>query len=162
MVNTIAPYSLTKLLLPILPSDGRVVNLSSAAQTSVQASEIGKTSVLSESAVYAKSKIAITMWTSNMADILGSSAPVIVAVNPASMLGSKMVQDAYGIAGGDVQIGADILVCAALSEEFATASGKYFDNDIGAFSPPHPDALNKDKCQVITDELENIIANFQR
>ncbi len=31
MVNTIAPFALTQRLLPILPQDGRVVNLSSAA-----------------------------------------------------------------------------------------------------------------------------------
>ena len=35
VVNTVAPYLLTKNLLSLLPSDGRVVNLSSAAQSSV-------------------------------------------------------------------------------------------------------------------------------
>ena len=34
-VNTIAPYILTCKLLPIIPADGRIVNLSSAAQAPV-------------------------------------------------------------------------------------------------------------------------------
>ena len=35
-VNTIAPYLLTKKLLPLLSNSGRVINLSSAAQSPVQ------------------------------------------------------------------------------------------------------------------------------
>lgn len=38
---------------------------------------------------------------------------MIVAVNPRSMLGSKMVKEAYGVDGGDLGIGADILVRSA-------------------------------------------------
>jgi hypothetical protein len=97
------------------------------------------------------------MWTRYLADKWGDSGPVIVAVNPASMLGSKMVQDAYGVAGGDIQIGADILVRASLSDEFSDSSGKYFDNDIGEFSSPHPDAMDKQKCKAVTEEIEKII-----
>jgi hypothetical protein len=82
---------------------------------------------------------------------------MVVAVNPKSLLGSKMVKQGYGIAGGDVQLGADILVKASLSEEFADASGLYFDNDIEAFSAPHPDALNVEKIKKITQVLETFI-----
>ena len=70
---------------------------------------------------------------------------VIVAVNPASLLASKMVKDAYGVEGSDLGIGADILVRAALSDEFANASGKYFDNDQQRFAKPHSDALDQAK-----------------
>tara|TARA_A100001037_G_scaffold218384_1_gene196260 strand:+ start:360 stop:518 length:159 start_codon:yes stop_codon:yes gene_type:complete len=52
-----------------------------------------------------------------------------------------MVQAGFGVAGGDIGIGADILTRAVLSDEFATATGLYFDNDTGRFGPPHPDAL---------------------
>jgi hypothetical protein len=74
------------------------------------------------------------------------------------MLGSKMVKEAYGVAGGDLAIGADILCRAALSDEFADATGLYFDNDIGRFSAPHPDALNSQKSQSVVVEVERIIA----
>jgi len=159
-VNTIAPYLLTKKLLGIMPKNGRVVNLSSAAQTSVTPAELLSTSVLSDNAVYAKSKLALTMWSFDLAKSLDNKGPVIVAINPKSFLGSKMVEQAYGVKGGDLQIGADILVRAALSEEFSQANGRYFDNDIGQFSSPHQDALNPQKTQAITVQLDEIIEPF--
>ncbi|THB76813.1 MAG: SDR family NAD(P)-dependent oxidoreductase [Desulfobulbaceae bacterium] len=160
MVNTIAPYLLSKTLLPLLDTDGRIINLSSAAQMPVDLKALqGNRVALPAHAAYAQSKLALTMWTGALASSLGDKAVVIVAVNPASMLGSKMVKQAFGVDGADLQIGADILYRAALSEEFATASGKYFDNDIGRFSSPHPDALDSQKCQQLTHILEAIITN---
>lgn len=157
-VNTIAPYLLTKQLLPLLGIDGRVINVSSAAQASVDLEIMaGRGEKLSGGAAYAQSKLAITMWSRNIVMELGNDGPVIIAVNPASMLGSKMVKEAYGVNGSDLRIGADILTRAATSEEFATASGKYYDNDIRNFSSPHPDALDPLKCKVLCDDIDTIL-----
>ncbi|MFT2110803.1 SDR family NAD(P)-dependent oxidoreductase [Marinomonas sp. 2405UD68-3] len=158
MVNTIAPYLLTKSLLPLLGDNGRVVNLSSAAQSPINPKELTQPSELSDNAVYAKSKLALTMWSRQMALSLNSQGPIIVAVNPQSFLGSKMVQTAYGVAGSNLQIGADILVKAAVSDEFAKASGLYFDNDIGQFAQPHKDATNVDKTTRLCHVLEEILS----
>lgn len=158
MVNSIAPYILTQQLIPILEKKSRVVNLSSAAQAPLSADELTKLSPLSDSVVYAKSKLALTMWSRQMALSLGDAGPSIIAINPKSFLGSKMVEQAYGVSGGNLQEGADILIKAVLSDEFANASGRYFDNDIGEFSAPHPDALNPEKIAVLTQTIENIIA----
>lgn len=160
MVNTIAPYLLTKNLLPLLSDNGRVINLSSAAQAPVSGDEIGKPSEFSDDQVYAKSKLAITMWSRELALSLDGNAPVVVAVNPASFLGSKMVSDAYGVPGKDLQIGADILVRAALSDEFAEASGLYFDNDSGQFAAPHRDALDPEKTAAMTKAIESVLDRF--
>ncbi len=158
-VNTIAPYLLTKRLLPLLGATGRVVNLSSAAQAPLDPMELAQPSSLPHGTVYAKSKLALTMWTRFLGEDLGSAGPMIVAVNPKSMLGSKMVKDAYGVNGADLSIGADILCRASLSDAFAGASGQYFDNDIGRFSSPHPDALQPAKCQQVVRVIEEILAN---
>ena len=157
MVNTIAPYLLTQQLLPLLDETSRVINLSSAAQSSVLPEELTKPSALSDNTVYAKSKLALTMWSRQMALQLGANGPSIIAINPKSFLGSKMVKQAYGVAGGNLQIGADILVRAVLSDEFSDASGSYFDNDIGSFTSPHQDALDTKKIADITDVIEAII-----
>lgn len=50
---------------------------------------------------------------------------MIVSVNPASMLGRKMVKDAFGVTGGDIRIGADILVRATTSDEINHLIKKY-------------------------------------
>jgi len=159
MVNTIAPYLLTKELLPLLTPSSRVVNLSSAAQAPVLAAELSAPSQLVDGMVYAKSKLALTMWSRHLATTLGEQGPIIVAVNPKSFLGSKMVKEAYGVSGGNLQDGADILAKAALSDEFANASGLYFDNDIGQFSDPHPDALDAQKNAEISLAIDKILAN---
>ena len=158
VVNTIAPYLLTKMLNPLLGKSGRVINLSSAAQAPVDISALGEENRLSDDQAYAQSKLALTMWSRHLAEIQGESGPSITAVNPASFLGSNMVKEAYGMDGRDLQIGVDILVRAALSDEFSDASGLYFDNDKGAFSDPHPDALDPVKTQAVTEKIEQILS----
>lgn len=53
-----------------------------------------------------------------------------------------MVREGFGTLGNDLSIGVNILIRAALSDEFASASGRYFDNDSGQFAAPHSDAAN--------------------
>lgn len=167
-VNTIVPYLLTQQLMPMFNAQSRVVNVSSAAQLAVNISalkgELGReaqqTAALSDGEAYAQSKLAITMWTRHMAKAQGEKGPLLVAVNPASMLGSKMVKDAYGVSGGDLSIGADILQRAAISDEFADANGKYFDNDNNRFASPHLDALDDHKNQNVVNAIEEVIQKF--
>ena len=160
VVNTIAPYLLTRRLLPLIGKGGRVVNLSSAAQSSVDPEAlIGKTR-LSDMDAYAQSKLALTMWSRTMACEEGG--PVIVAVNPGSLLGSKMVKEGFGVAGGDIRIGAEVLTRASLADEFAAASGQYFDNDSGRFAQPHPDALDQAKSQAAVSAIETVLSKLTR
>ena len=142
-VNTIAPYLLTQRLLPLLESSGRVINLSSAAQAPVDTEALsGRVRLPDDYEAYAQSKLAITMWSRHMALALKENGPIFIAINPGSLLGTKMVKEGFGVAGKDIRIGAEILLRAALADEFATASGQYFDNDSGRFASPHPDALD--------------------
>ena len=161
IVNTVAPFLLTKRLLAIIPLAGRVVNLSSAAQAPVSYEALNGRQILSDSDAYAQSKLGITMWSFHLSQTVCSEGPAIIAVNPASFLASKMVKEAYGSDGNDLGIGADILVRAALSSEFAHASGRYYDNDRRQFGQPHPDALDKSKNEKLVTALEKIIADSQ-
>lgn len=141
VVNTFAPYLLTELLLPIIPVDGRIVNLSSAAQAPVSPRAMLGDNRLDDMGAYAQSKLAITIWTRELAKLF-PDGPAMIAVNPGSLLASKMVKEGFGVPGNDLSIGADILVDAALGAQFARASGKYFDNDNGTFANPNAAALD--------------------
>ena len=156
VVNTVAPYLLTIRLLPLFEQSGRIINLSSAAQAPVDLKALTGQVRLSDMEAYAQSKLALTMWSREMA-ISHPNGLLIVSVNPGSMLGSKMVKEAFGVAGGDLRIGADILVRAPLSDEFANATGQYFDNDQGRFAPPHPDAMNSSKNKAVISTLEAML-----
>jgi NAD(P)-dependent dehydrogenase (short-subunit alcohol dehydrogenase family) len=156
VVNTIAPYLLTQRLIAVLGLDSRVINLSSAAQSPVKLEEMVKPSGLLDFDAYAQSKLAITMWTRHMAKTL-KDGPSIIAVNPGSMLGSKMVKEAFGVAGASLEIGAKVLTHASLDAGFAESSGQYFDNDIGQFASPHSDALDEQKCAAVVAQIELIL-----
>lgn len=161
VVNTIAPYLLTQRLLPLMGASGRVINLSSAAQAPVNLEAMtGQVRIADDFAAYAQSKLAITAWSRDLALRLQDDGPAIIAVNPGSLLGTKMVKEAFGAGRQDVSVGAEILTRAALSDEFASASGQYFDNDSGWFASPHPDALDPQKSAEIVRIIEAVLAKI--
>lgn len=160
VVNALAPALLAQMLLPLMPSDGRVVNLSCAELESVEFAPAGKRRVKAMTA-YAQSKLALTMWSQAFASER-PKGPVSVAINPGSLLATKMVRKGLGVAGNDIGIGADILVEAALSDTFSDASGQYFDNDTGTFAPPHPDAADPTKVGRVVGMMEDRIADYLR
>ena len=132
VVNTLAPHILTTGLLRLLPREGRVINLSSAAQAPVDLSALSGDKRVDDMGAYAQSKRAIALWSAEMAKTR-PEGPAFIAVNPGSLLASKMVREGFGVAGSDLQIGADILCRLALEDDFASASGRYWDNDAGAY-----------------------------
>lgn len=158
VVNTIAPYQLTTALTGAMPATGRVINLSSAAQAEVNLKAVSGGQILAdEFEIYAQSKLALTMWSLYLGQHRAHGEPAIIAVNPGSLLASKMVREGFGVPGKDIGIGADILTLAALGESFANASGLYFDNDRGEFADPHPDALNETKCRALIQVMDSLI-----
>ena len=62
------------------------------------------------------------------------------------------------MAGNDIPVGAEVLVRAALSHEFATETGRYFDNDAGRFAPPHPDASDPAKNAALVERIDAFLA----
>jgi NADP-dependent 3-hydroxy acid dehydrogenase YdfG len=101
--------------------------------------------------------IAITIWTREMAKSL-SQGPAIIAVNPGSMLASKMVKEGFGVDGNDLSVGADILIEAALGDRFADATGAYFDNDSGAFANPHAAAMDEGHAANVMDVITSFVS----
>lgn len=157
MVNTLAPYVLTRQLLPCMDADSRIINIASAAQASIDPEALkGHTRLDDAFQAYAQSKLALIIWTQELAYELGTAAPAMIALNPGSLLGSKMVKEGFGVAGGDLSTGADIITRAALASTFANVSGQYFDNDNGQFAPPHQDALNLEKSGQIMTTIEQV------
>ncbi|KAL9187642.1 hypothetical protein ACHAXT_006020 [Thalassiosira profunda] len=161
VVNTFAPYILADALIAKLGPAGRIVNLSSAAQSPVDANALAGNRPLSDGAAYAQSKLALTMWTHSMGEReKAAGGPMVVSVNPGSFLGTKMVRSAYGAEGKDISQGSDILVQAALSKKFAGAHGKYFDNDAGRFARPHPDACDLGACRQLEETMKGILISI--
>lgn len=161
-VNTYAPYLLTKALFPLLGPNSRVINLSSAAQAPVDIHALAGRSQLTDAFnAYAQSKLALTIWSAwaPRSGDYGDRAPSFIAVNPGSMLASKMVKQGFGVAGNDISIGANVLYDAALGDNFSQASGQYFDNDIGQLSSPHSDAADPQKVADVISTLQRTVSD---
>ena len=162
VVNYLAPYVLTKSLLPLLQkgSNPRIVNLSSAAQSHVSDATLSAVNMHNASEAYAQSKLALTMWSFDLAKQLDNIS--VIAVNPGSLLNTKMAKEAYGQHWSPAAKGVDILYDLAISEEYNGITGKYFNNDKGnpkgAFTKAHPDAYDKELISKLVAKTEDIIS----
>jgi len=171
VVNYLAPYELTNALLPLLKQSdkARIINLSSAAQTPISYEAFAGQTTLEDKAAYAQSKLALTMWSMALADKVAGDDINVIAVNPGSLLNTKMVDEAYGHHWSSADKGANILTELAISDEFANDTGKYFDNDIkdgdhgdarGEFGQPHADALNKEAIAKLEKHTEQVLQSL--
>lgn len=142
VVNYLATYILTEELSPILSDDARIINLSSAAQSPISKQAFLGKEKLSAQAAYAQSKLALTMWSFNLAEL--QKGKTVIAVNPGSLLNTKMAKEAYGQSWSSADKGAHILYELALDDKHKSKSGKYFDNDSGLYADAHPDNYDKD------------------
>ncbi|WP_201551521.1 SDR family NAD(P)-dependent oxidoreductase [Psychrobacter fjordensis] len=181
VVNYFAPYLLTQALLPIMsasdvkestntPSDSipaRIINLSSAAQQTVSLAAMAGDTKLSDQDAYAQSKLALTMWSMALADQVASDNINVIAVNPGSLLNTRMVSEAYGQYWSPADKGANILVALAADDAFTTQTGQYFDNDIkdgehgderGEFGTPHSDALNETAINTLIQHTQQVLS----
>jgi len=159
MVNSFSPYVLTRRLLPVIPRDGRIVNLSSAAQAPVDMAAMAGEVTIDDMSAYSQSKLAITIWSQALAKEL-KEGPVVVAVNPGSLLATKMVREGFNFAGHDINIGGNIVCQAATADEFSTASGQYFDNDAKCFSAPHAAACDAQHSAAVMQCMEEVISRL--
>lgn len=159
-VNYIAPVILTDLLISLLTKSNEpsVINLSSAAQSTVSIDALAGKEQLSDQSAYAQSKLAILMWSF----YLSNQEPSIrvLAVNPGSLLNTKMVKEAYGKSWASPDKGADILVELSFAETHQNVTGKYFDNDSGGYNQAHADAYNEEAIIELIKHTNDLISNF--
>ena len=159
-VNYFAPVVLTYNIVSVLDkgTNARIINLSSAAQSTVQKGVLTGDATVNASESYAQSKLALTMWSFKFAQ----EHPNIttIAVNPGSLLNTKMANEAYGQHWSPAEKGVDILYDLAMSERNKNQSGTYFDNDRGMFSNAHPNAYDADKIKSLLTLTEAIISNY--
>lgn len=157
VVNYLAPYILTNELMPSLKKgvESRIINLSSAAQSPVSYEVLAGKAKISVNAAYAQSKLALTMWSFFLAE--EEEEISVIAVNPGSLLNTKMVKEAFGHHWSSADKGADILHDLAVEANYKGITGKYFDNDNGTFGKAHPDAYKDAEIQKLIDITNSVL-----
>ena len=160
-VNYLAPYILTNGLLTLLKNSKspRLINLSSAAQSSVSIAALKGNETIMTSVAYAQSKLALTIWSFAFAKVHPNMTTI--AVNPGSLLNTNMVKEAYGHYWSSPEKGADILVALATMEDYQKHNGTYFDNDKGIFAQAHPDAYQPEIANELITETQQILSRYE-
>ena len=102
------------------------------------------------------------MWSFYLAE--QEPSITVVAVNPGSLLNTKMANEAYGQHLAPVEKGANLLVVLAISEMYKNDSEECFNNDMGEdrgiFAPAHTDAYDQEKIRQLTRLNNEVLGNL--
>jgi len=128
-VNYLAPFLLTHLLLPALKNaaPSRIVNVSSVGQSPVNFDDIMLEKKFDGGKAYTQSKLALIMFTIDLAEQLESENITVNALHPGTYLDTNMVRNSGISPWGKPESGADAEVFLALSPQLEGITGKYFD-----------------------------------
>ncbi len=139
-VNYLAPFLLTRLLLPALErgAPSRVVLVASAAQRAIHFHDIMLEQRHDRFEAYAQSKLALVMFGMELAGRVRKRGITVNALHPGTLLDTKMVREAFGRPQGDPAEGADAILYLATSPDLREVTGKYFDGK--RLARAHPQA----------------------
>src|SRR3954447_8025895 len=128
-VNYLAPFLLTHLLLPALKNaaPSRIVNVSSAGQAPIHFDDIMFEKNFNGMEAYCQSKLALIMFTIDLAEQLKNEKITVNSLHPGTYLDTNMVRNSGVTPWGKPETGADAEVFLAISPELENVTGKYFD-----------------------------------
>jgi NAD(P)-dependent dehydrogenase (short-subunit alcohol dehydrogenase family) len=128
-VNYLAPFLLTHLLLPLIRKSAPawIVNVASAGQYPIDFSDVMLTRVYGGMRAYCQSKLALVMFTFDLAETLKGSGVTVNCLHPATLMNTRMVIESGYKPLSSVEEGADAILHVATSPDLEGQTGIYFD-----------------------------------
>lgn len=156
-VGYLAPYELTRLLLPALRrSDAaRVVNVGSAAQADIDHEDLSMSGAYHGWVAYGRANLALASFTVDIAEELAPEGITVNCVHPADLMPTALVRETGLAPRSTVQEGGDAVLSLALSAERASATGGYY-SGLQA-SAPHDDVLDPGKRLALRESTERLL-----
>ena len=131
MVNYIAPFLLTNLLIDLLKKSkaARIVNVVSQVHSNhLDLINLQYKREYSGVKAYARSKTCLIMFTYLLAEKLKQSNITVNCLHP-GIINTKLLEASMGAPlGAPVSVGAENLIYVAIEEKLKKRSGKYFNN----------------------------------
>ncbi len=164
-VNYLAPFLLTHLLLPTLrrSTPARIVNVASLGQLPIDFDDVMLTHEYDGIRAYRQSKLALVMFTFDLAALLEGTGLTANALHPATFMNTKMVTEAGIEPRTLVEDGADAIVHLATARELEGISGAFFDGR--RESRADPEAYNsraRKRLRSLSLELTGLTADVAR
>jgi NAD(P)-dependent dehydrogenase (short-subunit alcohol dehydrogenase family) len=154
-VNYLAPVLLTSLLQPVLLRSARVVNVTSASHSMDYLYQFTlPTSGYLQAVTYCQSKLALIMWTYELAEALAGTGISVNAVNPGTYVDTKMVRQTGGVPQTKLADGAAPIVRLVLAQDVVGVTGCYFDRfDPCPSAPMTYDRTIRTRLKSLTNSL---------
>jgi NAD(P)-dependent dehydrogenase (short-subunit alcohol dehydrogenase family) len=139
-VDYLAPFLLTRRLLPLIKSSApsRIVNVSSAGQAPIDFDDVMLERTYSGVQAYCQAKLALVMFTFDLAEELEGSGVTANCLHPGTYLPTNMVRRAGVEPVTPLEDGVEATLRLVASPELDGVNGHYFDGT--SESAPHPQA----------------------
>ncbi|WP_245720340.1 SDR family NAD(P)-dependent oxidoreductase [Nocardia uniformis] len=139
-VNHLAPYRLTRRLLPLLQASApaRVVNVASAGQQEIDLDDPTPEHDYDAYTAYCRAKLAMIMATIEYAADLDGTGVTVNALHPATLMATTMVRESGATAISTVAEGADATLRLICDPGLSQMTGQYFNGT--RQSHPHAQA----------------------
>jgi NAD(P)-dependent dehydrogenase (short-subunit alcohol dehydrogenase family) len=127
-VNYLAPFLLTHLILPLLQNStpARIINVASVGQSAIAFDDVMLEKNYDGLRAYSQSKLALVMFTFDLAEKLKQEKITVNCLHPASLMNTKMVYETFGSSMNTVEKGTDALLYL-VSSDLDEVTGEYFD-----------------------------------
>lgn len=126
-VNYLAQVLFTRKLLPLLKKGSRIVNVASIGQAEIDFDDLNIEHRYDGFLAYSRSKLALIMFTFDLAEELDGAGIAVNAIHPATLMETNMVNEHFGRSQSSVEEGLEALVFLAASEETEGVTGEFYD-----------------------------------
>ena len=128
-VNYLAPFLLTRLLLPLLArsAPARIVNVASAGQAAIDFDDVMLGRTYSGVQAYCQSKLADVMLTFDLADELRGHGVTANCLHPGTFMPTQMVLEAGVTPVDSLESGVEATLRLVVDPELDGVTGKYFE-----------------------------------
>ena len=156
-VNYLSTFLLTHLLLPkIRESQGRIINVSSLGQYHIDFNDVLLEKQYDGIRAYRQSKIAMIMFTFDLAEKLKDTSLIATCLHPGSMLNTKISQEMFGKSRGSVNEGVEPIVRLVTTND-RSVHGKFFNGLQESEALPQAyDRESRDKLWKISEKLTKL------
>jgi NAD(P)-dependent dehydrogenase (short-subunit alcohol dehydrogenase family) len=157
-VNYLAPFLLTRLLLPLITrsAPARIVNVSSAGQAPIDFDDVMLERSYSGVQAYCQSKLAQVMFTFDLAEEIRDENVTVNCLHPATYMPTKIVFAARGSAVSSLEEGVEATLRLTIDPELDGVTGRYYDGL--RESRAHPQAYDPEARRRLRELSERLVA----